>query len=57
MSPSSVLNFSLIGAHIRVLWWILRSMQKEEEKNEQINEILFARISEMAGAILFKFGM
>ena len=32
--------------------------EEEEEENEEIkNEILFARISEMAGAIFFKFGM
>ena len=41
MSPSSVLNFSPIGARIRVLWRILRSVRNEEvekeEKNEEIN--------------------
>ena len=38
MSPSSVPNFSPIGVHIRVLWWILRSVRNEEveEKNEEI---------------------
>ena len=36
MSCLSVPNFSLIGARIRVLWQILRSVQKEiEEKNEE----------------------
>ena len=59
MSPLSVPNFSEIRARIRVLWRILRSVRNEdEEKNEEIKtEILFARISEMAGAMFFKFGM
>ena len=58
MSPLSVPNFSPIRARIRDSWRILRSVRNEdEEKNEEIkNEILFARISEMAGAISFKFG-
>ena len=30
MSPSSVPNFSPIGARIRVLWRILRSVRNEE---------------------------
>ena len=56
MSPLRVPNFSPIRARIRVLWRILRNVRNEEveEKNE---EILFARISEMAGAIFFKFGV
>ena len=37
MSPLSVPNFSLIGAQIRVLWEILQSVRKEEEKNEEKN--------------------
>ena len=38
MSPLSVLNFSPILAHIRVLWRILRSVRNEdeEEKYEEI---------------------
>ena len=38
MSPSSVPNFSPIGARIRVLWWILRNVRNEEveEKNEKL---------------------
>ena len=32
MSPSSVPNFSPIGARIRALWRILRSVRNEEEK-------------------------
>ena len=37
MRPSRVPNFSPIGARIRVLWWILRSVRnEEEEKNEEI---------------------
>ena len=36
MSPLSVPNFSPIGARIRVLWRILRSVQNEEEKNGEI---------------------
>ena len=39
MSPSSLPNFSPIGARIRVLWRILRSVRNEEveeEKNEEI---------------------
>ena len=31
--------------------------QKVEEKNEERNETLATRISEMSGAIFFKFGM
>ena len=56
MSPLSVPKFSSIGAPIRVLWRILQSVRKEvEEKNEE--KTLAARISEMAGAIFFTFGM
>ena len=41
MSPSSVPHFSPIGASIRVLWRILRSVRNEEveleeEKNQEI---------------------
>ena len=62
MSPLSVPNFRLIGARIRVLFRILQSVRKEEVEEEKKNEekkpqILAARISEMAGAIFFKFGM
>ena len=35
--PLSVPNFSLIGARIRVLFRILQSVRKEEEKNEEKN--------------------
>ena len=56
MSPLSVPNFSPIGAHIRVLWQILQSVQNEE-KAKKLKRIMFARISEMAGAIFFKCGM
>ena len=51
MSPLSVPNFSPIRARIRVLWRILRSVRNEEDEEEEKN------ISEMAGAIFFKFGM
>ena len=40
MSPLSVLNYSPIGARIRVLWRILQSVRNEEveeEKNEEKN--------------------
>ena len=59
MSPLSVPNFSPIEARNRVLWRILQSVRKEveEEKNEEKTQPLSARISEMAGAIVFKFGM
>ena len=59
MSPLSVQNFSSIGARIRVLLRILQSVRKEvEEKNEEKKpQTLAARISEMAGAIFFKFRM
>ena len=57
MSPSSVPNFSPIGARIRVLWRILRSVRNEEEKTKKLKQNLFARISEIAGPIFFKFGM
>ena len=61
MSPLSVPNFSPIRARIRVLWRILRSVQKEEEIEEKTKkktpQSLAARISEMAAAIFFKYGM
>ena len=58
MSPLSVPNFSPIGAQIRVLWQILQSVRKEEEKKQRKKtQTLAACISEMAGAIFFKFGM
>ena len=61
MSPLSVPNFSPIQARIRVLLRILQSVRKEEveeEKNEEKKpQTLAARISEMAGAIFFTFGM
>ena len=53
-------NFSPIEARIRVLLRILQSVRKEEveeEKMKKKTQILAARISEMAGAIFFKFGM
>ena len=61
MSPFSVPNFCPIGARIRVLCRIMRSVRKEEveeEKNEEKKpQTLAACISETAGAIVFKFGM
>ena len=61
MSPLSVPNFSPIQARIRVLLRILQSVRKEEveeeKKRRKKNHTLAARISEMAGAIFFKFGM
>ena len=61
MGPLSVQKFSVIGARIHVLFWILQSVRKEEveeEKNEEEKtQTLAARISEMAGAIFYKFGM
>ena len=53
MSPLSVPHFSPIGACIRGLWQILQSVQKEVEEPQT----LAARISEMARAIVFKFGI
>ena len=35
MSPLSVLNFIPIGVRIRVLWRILQSVRKEEEKTKK----------------------
>ena len=59
MSPLSVPNFSTIGARIRVLWRILQSVQKEveEKKRRKKTQTLATRISEMARAIFFTFGM
>ena len=60
MSPLSVPNFSLIGARSRVLLRILQSVRKEEveeEKTKKKTQTLADRISEMDGAIFFKFGM
>ena len=36
MSPSSVPHFSPIGARIRVLWRILRSVRNEEEETKKL---------------------
>ena len=62
MSPLSVPNFSPIQARIRVLLRILQSVRKEEEvekekKRRKKTQTLADRISEMAGAMFFKFGM
>ena len=61
MSPLSVPNFCPIGARIRVLLRILQSVRKEEveeeKKMKKKTQTLATRISEMAGAIFFKFGM
>ena len=57
MSFLSVPNFSPIQARIRVLLRILQSVRKVEEKNQEKTQTLATRISEMAGAIFFKFGM
>ena len=62
MSPLSVPNFSAIGACIRVLWWILQSVRKEEELEEEKKQrkktlTLATCISEITLAIFFKFGM
>ena len=35
MSPLHMPNFSPIGARIRVLWQILRSVRKEEKNKEK----------------------
>ena len=39
MSPSSVPNFSPIGAQIRVLWRILRSVRNEEIEEEKTKKL------------------
>ena len=59
MSSLCVLNFSPNGARIRVLWRILQSVRKEVEEKKRRKKIvtLAARISEMAGAMFFTFGM
>ena len=61
MSPLSLPNFSPIGARIHVLWQILQSVRKEvvveEKKRRKKTQTLATCISEMAGAIFFKFGM
>ena len=61
MSPLHVPNFSPIGARIRVLWRILQSVRKEEveegKKMKKKIQTLAPCISEMAGAMFFKFGM
>ena len=45
MSPLHVPNVSLIGAHIHVLWRILQSVRKEEEKNEEKTPKLWPLLS------------
>ena len=57
MSPLSVPNFSPIGARIRVLCRILRSVREEVVVEEEKTQTLATCISEMSGAIVFKFGM
>ena len=59
MSPLSVSHFSLIRARIRVLWWILRSMQNEdEEKNEEIKTNFCSLVSrKWLERFSSKFGM
>ena len=59
MSPLSVPNFSPIQVRICVLLRILQSVRKEveEKKTKKKNQTFAARISEMAEAIFFKFGM
>ena len=49
MSPSSVPNFSPIGARIRVLFRILQSVRKEEveeEKNQEKKLTLWPLVSQ-----------
>ena len=53
--PFKCANFQPDPSCIRVLWRILRSVRNEVE--EEKIEILFARISEMAGSIFFQFGV
>ena len=45
MSPLRAPNFSPIGARIRVLWRILQSVRKEEEKTKKKSQTLADRIS------------
>ena len=45
MIPLSVPNFSPIGARIRVLFRILQSVRKEEEKNEEKKPKLWPLVS------------
>ena len=35
----------------------MKKMKKKKKKRRNYNEILFARISDMAGPLFFKFGM
>ena len=48
MSPLSVPNFSPIGARIRVLFWILQNVRKEEveEKNQEKKPKLWPLVSQ-----------
>ena len=47
MSPLSVPNFSPIGARIHILWRILQSVRKEEEKkNEEKKPKLWLLVSQ-----------
>ena len=46
MRPLSLPNFGPIGARIRVLWQILQSVQKEEEKNEEKKPKLWPLVSQ-----------
>ena len=53
-------NFKAIGVRICVLQQFLQvceKTKKKKKKTKKINQTLAARISEMAGAISFKFGM
>ena len=58
MSPLRVPKFSPIGARIRVLWRILQSVRKEEEKNEEEKKPNFGRSYLGNGwSDFLKFGM
>ena len=45
MSPLSVPKLNPIGARIRVLWRILQSVRKEEEKNQEKEPKLWPIVS------------
>ena len=58
MSPLSVPNFSPIQEHIRVIADFAKCAKRSRRKKRRKNpQTLADRISEMAGAIFFKFGM
>ena len=58
MSPLSMPNFSLTGVRICVFMAdFAKCAKRKRKKMKKLKQILIARISELSGAIFFKFDM